>query len=457
MRHLFSLLLALGLILTSCELDSGADDRGPAPLEFKIELSEQTMEVEYELQEYSIYVTSPDFWVATTQSEWITIVTDSGVEGKQELIFSVERNEDIESRSGVITIENEAGTLSTELNVVQRPFVPTEISLSSASLKYGYEGGRQEVAVSANFDYEVDVDCEWITYENISNGISIIVEPSVVCQKRTAEVVIYSQRYDISKSIAVEQAPFEPYFEVEAKSVLDFDYEGGVKSISISSNFEYDVISDSDWVVINKTAKGIDVVVEPLYPIMNIPRSTSIIISDTRYDYGDTEVVISQSCKESDFQVGEMVEYGGAIGIVFYRDATITKIVSVEQGKAKWSTEFISVGATDYDNGMNNMTVVQGVDQWESKYPAFVWCANLGDGWYLPAYSELYDIWEVKSTLNEALEANGYTALGVDYNYYYWSSTECDDNNVFKLYFSTGVWDRYYKYGEYYIRAVYQF
>ena len=114
MRHLFSLLLALGLILTSCELDSGADDRGPAPLEFKIELSEQTMEVEYESQEYSIYVTSPDFWVATTQSEWITIVTDSGVEGKQELIFSVERNEDIESRSGVITIENEAGTLSTE-------------------------------------------------------------------------------------------------------------------------------------------------------------------------------------------------------------------------------------------------------------------------------------------------------------------------------------------------------
>ena len=152
-----------------------------------------------------------------------------------------------------------------------------------------------------------------------------------------------------------------------------------------------------------------------------------------------------------------MVEYGGAIGIVFYRDATITKIVSVEQGKAKWSTEFISVGATDYDNGMNNMTVVQGVDQWESKYPAFAWCANLGEGWYLPAYSELYDIWEVKSTLNEALEANGYTALGVDYNYYYWSSTECDDNNVFKLYFSTGVWDRYYKYGEYYIRAVYQF
>ena len=63
----------------------------------------------------------------------------------------------------------------------------------------------------------------------------------------------------------------------------------------------------------------------------------------------------------------------------------------------------------------------------------------------------------MKSTLNEALEANGYTALGVDYNYYYWSSTECDDNNVFKLYFSTGVWDRYYKYGEYYIRAVYQF
>lgn len=457
MRKLFSLFLVLGLILTSCEKDSGASDNRPEPLEQKIVLSTQDIVAECESQEYSIYVTSPDFWVATTQSEWIALTTDSGVSGTQELKFSVQSNEEVEGRVGSITVQNEAGTLSAELRVEQKAFVPTEIVLSSEALQYGCEGGRQVVTISANFAYEISADCDWMSYETVENGIAVIVESSKICQVRSTEIVVYSQKYEASKTIVVEQAPFVPYLEIEDVTTLEFDYAGGTQTISIASNFDYEIISNDDWLVIEKTEAGITVTVKPLYPVLNIPRETSFIIADRLYDFGNTEIAVSQHSKESDFNVGEMVKINDVVGVVFYCDADVTKIVSVEQGTAVWSTEYVLVGASDKDNGANNMAAIQSVNRWKSKYPAFAWCANLGDGWYLPAYNELYEIWSVKSELNEALVKNGYTAVGADYNYYYWSSTEYDENNVFTLYLYTGIWDRYYKYGEYYVRAVYQF
>ena len=402
-------------------------------------------------------MTSPDFWEATTECEWITIEGDTGISGTQELKFSVAFNEEVDGRQGVICVQNELGTLYAELSVEQGAFLPAELSLSAVRLNYGFDGGVQEVSIACNYDYDIEVDCSWLTYQRVANGISVTVEPSVICEERSTEIVVVNEKYNISASIAVVQAPFVPCLEIEQISALDFDYTGGTKSIAITSNFEYEIVSESDWVIIDKTATGINIVVKALYPVLNVPRSTSFTISDSMYGFEDTVVAVSQQCKESDFAIGDMVEFNGVRGVVFYRDTSTTKIVSVEQGKAGWSTEFVSTYATDYNNGMNNMSVIQSIDSWETKYPAFAWCANLGESWYLPARAELYAIWEKMAVLNEALVANGYTAIGVDQNYYYWSSTQSDKSNAYKLYFTTGVWDHYYKYSEYFVRAVYAF
>lgn len=452
MRYLFSLLLALSLIFTSCNRDNDVQE---APS--TITLSVQTIEAEFESQEYSLSVISSDTWVATTQDEWITITTDSGQSGTQELKFVVESNEELCDRQGTILVKHKSGSRSAELSVVQKAFVPAELIISNDYLQFGFDGGRQDVVITANFTYDIAIDCDWVSYERLSTGITVIVEPSIVCDERQAEIRIFNQKYDISQSIVVDQVAFIPRFEIDDISILEFDYTGGTQSISILSNFEYEIISEEDWVIVDQMENCINITVDPIYPVLNKPRSSSIIISDVEYGYGDIEIVVNQRGKESDFKLGEMLEFNGAIGVVFYADAYTTKIVSVEQTKAIWSTEYVVIGASDYDNGMNNMAVIQAVDSWESKYPAVAWCANLGESWYLPAYRELYAIYEVKSTINQTLEKHGYTSLGVDYNYYYWSSTECDNINAFKLYFSTGVWDHHYKYGEYFVRAVYAF
>ena len=68
-----------------------------------------------------------------------------------------------------------------------------------------------------------------------------------------------------------------------------------------------------------------------------------------------------------------------------------------------------------------------------NNYPAFKWCIEHGDGWFLPSSKELNTIWtwlsdgtydfdsESVTTLNKYIADNGGTPF---YETYYWSSNE---------------------------------
>ena len=151
-----------------------------------------------------------------------------------------------------------------------------------------------------------------------------------------------------------------------------------------------------------------------------------------------------------EYHFGDIVERGGAKGVVFYRDASVVKIVSVEEISAKWGPYGTITNATDKDNGINNMNAIKALDADLSDYPAFKWCAEYGAGWYLPARYELWAIYDNRSTIDSTLSANGYTTLGTDY---YWSSTEDDSNYTFVENFSKWGWYSRYKNGSAIVRA----
>ena len=78
------------------------------------------------------------------------------------------------------------------------------------------------------------------------------------------------------------------------------------------------------------------------------------------------------------------------------------------------------------------MAVVKAITDWESKYPAFKWCADLGEDWYLPAKQELQTIYNNRT----AIDANLTDELGA---YPYWSSTERDYQNSSGVFCAWGV------------------
>ena len=135
-----------------------------------------------------------------------------------------------------------------------------------------------------------------------------------------------------------------------------------------------------------------------------------------------TSPTTTKGVTSAPYKVGDYYNDGKKEGVVFevWDNGNSGKIVSMTQaGKLQWSSDEAEqkrfVGANSETYGAANMAVIKSISGWEDKYPAFKWCADLGEGWYLPAKEELLTIYSNKA----AIDANLTGQLS-----YYWSSTE---------------------------------
>ena len=120
MKKLLFLLATVGIIFTACQGGLDNEENGGTPSTPKIELSQQSVEVDFESAQHSISITSPCSWEATAKNDWIKVITENGIAGTKELKFSVERNEVMESREGTLVIKNSDYNLVAELYVIQK-------------------------------------------------------------------------------------------------------------------------------------------------------------------------------------------------------------------------------------------------------------------------------------------------------------------------------------------------
>ena len=171
------------------------------------------------------------------------------------------------------------------------------------------------------------------------------------------------------------------------------------------------------------------------------------------------------------YKVGDYFHENGRKGVVFEvaTDGMSGKILSLEEGEylqyAKSDGEVRRwLGATDKKNGANNMAKVKKRPNWKTNYPAFAWCAEQGEGWYLPAIEELKVFTlnkSVRDAVNATLKEQGKPLTFGNYSDY-WSSTELykQSNNESKDFYAQYVslrYDKNYsnvKYAKYYSRAV---
>ena len=135
------------------------------------------------------------------------------------------------------------------------------------------------------------------------------------------------------------------------------------------------------------------------------------------------------------WKVGDYYNVSGKEGVVFWVDETGKhgKIVSMDQAELQWCTDDeynkeLTGVATDSSNGLNNLRSIMKIAAWKEKYPAFAWCADHGDGWYLPAIDELKELLlndEIHSKVNGTLEQKrGYVMCSKGAFKGYRSSTE---------------------------------
>lgn len=143
----------------------------------------------------------------------------------------------------------------------------------------------------------------------------------------------------------------------------------------------------------------------------------------------------------SEYIVGDYYNDNGKKGVVFYVDSTCKhgKIVSLDETSTKlkwangeiWENTTLGINANNEEDGKIVMNIVKGIANWEKNYPAFAWCANIGNDWYLPAINELKLLMlneSVHSAVNRTLAIKGTPLpdIGSKPRKCYWSATEYD-------------------------------
>lgn len=127
-------------------------------------------------------------------------------------------------------------------------------------------------------------------------------------------------------------------------------------------------------------------------------RNTTVTVTakNTKGTTVSETIAVTQAQKpaEGTIGIGSIVEDG----VLFWisEDGKTGKVVAgprAEGAAAKVSESKTSVdGASSKDDGLFNTDAVKAVDPTFATHPAFKFCADMGEGWYLPALREAYSL-----------------------------------------------------------------
>lgn len=152
-----------------------------------------------------------------------------------------------------------------------------------------------------------------------------------------------------------------------------------------------------------------------------------------------------------EYEIGELYDRDGVKGVVcqLSEDKRHGLVISLDEIYLHWSEfrkpDLRVVGADNRTDGRDNMEKVARYIEanglsWDD-FPAFKWCRDKGEGWYLPAIDELLTIGhnynggtrmrndrQARNKFNGALKDAGGERM--DRMVYYFSSTELDEKSA---------------------------
>ena len=132
------------------------------------------------------------------------------------------------------------------------------------------------------------------------------------------------------------------------------------------------------------------------------------------------------------YDIGYYYDDGKKKGVVFEvtADGKHGKIVSLNESHKglQWaSDENEQKRWVQKDSDLSMLDNVRLVEGWHEKYPAFAWCADLGEGWYLPSLDELERFTldkYIHDAVNRTLKTKGKVLANQGESHWYWSSLE---------------------------------
>ena len=248
-----SLLIAVCAGFSSCG-DDELDKKPLEPVIDEITISDASFDFEANGGEKTLSFSTNRDWTASLANtangeNWCTVTPLNGKAGDNNIQIKVAANKGYDDRNVSLTIA--AGGTSRTVIINQKQ--QDAMTLTANKFEVGKNGGKINVEVKANIQYEViisETSKSWISQSAktrglTSNNLSFDIAPSEEYDKRTGEIIIQSG--ELSETVHVYQSGEGVL--LLTKSEYSVSDKGETIAVDLKSNFEFDVkMPDVDWV-----------------------------------------------------------------------------------------------------------------------------------------------------------------------------------------------------------------
>jgi len=193
-------------------------------------------------------------WTVKNSQEWLTVSPISGSNNGNIRATAITENQSTtETRIDTITVVGEG---ITQLVVVaQSPTVPSLVVSPDSVVLASEAGSHNNININSNINWSISENAEWLSVSPVDGfGDSIItVTATSANQSATVirETIVTISGGNIAKTVKVSQFPSGAMLSVTPTS-LELDYEeGSFGNISIISNIDWEIISDTTWINIS--------------------------------------------------------------------------------------------------------------------------------------------------------------------------------------------------------------
>ena len=152
------------------------------------------------------------------------------------------------------------------------------IEVSQTEIDVPAEGGTYDLTVTANVDYEVSVDADWITFTSDGDTYTFTVETTSSTEERTATITISGENITKEVTVTQEGAPL-----VVSSDEVTLAAKGETVSLTVTATEEYEVSTDADWLTLASDAASSSLTITASANDSTEPRSAVVTVAVGAY------------------------------------------------------------------------------------------------------------------------------------------------------------------------------
>lgn len=287
------------------------------------------------------------------------------------------------NRQATVYVKSIDGKVSKSL-VIKQQGATLSTSQSNYELVITAKEQSKDFSFTTNMnqtDLQVTSSESWLTIKNFTNKIvTFSVSANDTGKERKTEIVIKPKEGSLKLTISVTQSASKLSL---SKENLYFDRNNGNQTITVTEDL-------NKWEVESSSATWCTYSINGNALTIRVTATTQDRQATIKFKNRSETIKVYQS----KYAVGDTYNEKGVTGTVGYMQDGLNYIYK-DVGYAVWSTENVATGATDQNDGRNNMAVIKKIANWKELYPAFALCDALNTGsvtgWYFPAHEEIFN------------------------------------------------------------------